>query len=84
MVRLAREANRCILDNGNEPTPPNMSEMDVAEAEGFLDEVLLCLPILGVNVFAKPEKAQRKQERFYLRGADAGSGLNNQQMGLEC
>ena len=24
--------------------------MDVAEAEGFLDEVLLCLPILGVSL----------------------------------
>ena len=74
LVKLATEVKRCILDNGNCPSPPNMSEMDVAEAEGFLDEILLCLPILGVNVFSKPEKAQRQNgqdDLLHMKGAEA-------------
>ena len=73
LVRLATELKRCILDNGNAPSLPSLSEMDVAEAEGFLDEVLLCLPILGINAFTKPETVEQSSERqlLHLKGAEA-------------
>lgn len=73
LVRLATELKRCILDNGNAPSLPSMSEMDAAEAEGFLDEVLLCLPILGINAFTKPETVEQSSERqlLHLKGAEA-------------
>ena len=71
LIQLANELKRCILDNGNSPSRPNLSEMDVAEAEGFLDELLLCLPILGVSAFSKPEQIDRKDQLLYLKGADA-------------
>lgn len=51
LVELASRAKRCVLDNGNSPAPPSLSEVDEAMAEGFLDDVLLCLPILGYSVF---------------------------------
>lgn len=51
LVELATRAKRCLLDNGNAPAPPSLSEADEAMAEGFLDDVLLCLPILGYSVF---------------------------------
>lgn len=51
LVELATRAKRCVLDNGNVPSPPSLSEADEAMAEGFLDDVLLCLPILGYSVF---------------------------------
>lgn len=51
LVELASRAKRCVLDNGNAPAPPSLSEVDEAMAEGFLDDVLLCLPILGYSVF---------------------------------
>ncbi len=54
LVQLAREAKRCELENGNEPQRPSLSEADVAEVEGFLDEMLLCFPVLGVSIFEKP------------------------------
>lgn len=57
LVQLAHEAKRCTLDNGNYPTLPSLSEADTAEVEGFLDEILLCLPVLGVQVFEKPPVA---------------------------
>jgi hypothetical protein len=55
LIELATEAKRCKLDNGNTPTRPSMSEADAADADGFLSEMLLCFPVLGISAFAKPE-----------------------------
>ncbi len=71
LITLATEAKRCELDNGNCPVLPNMSEMDVADAEGFLDELLLCLPIMGVHVFSPPEERESDDLMLFLKGADA-------------
>ncbi|CAN5374778.1 GIY-YIG nuclease family protein [soil metagenome] len=53
LVELAHAAKRCVLDNGNVPQPPSLSEADTAEVEGFLDDVLLCLPTLGYFFFER-------------------------------
>jgi hypothetical protein len=69
LISLATETKRCVLDNQNSPTLPSMSEMDVADAEGFLEEILLCLPVLGINEFKKPAKtAIKKKDRLHLKG----------------
>lgn len=51
LVDLASRAKRCVLENGNMPAPPSLSEVEEAYAEGFLDDILLCLPILGYGLF---------------------------------
>jgi hypothetical protein len=51
LVELASAAKRCALENGNMPAPPSLSEAEEAFAEGFLDDILLCLPILGYGLF---------------------------------
>lgn len=51
LISLAAGAKRCILDNGNSPALPSLSEADVADVEGFLAEMLLCFPVLGLSVF---------------------------------
>ena len=77
LITLAKEAKRAAMDNVNAPVLPSMSEMDIADAEGFLDEVLLCLPILGVNVFMKPVTVSRRGQ-LRLKGKDAsGSGFES-------
>ncbi len=53
LVQLASEAKRAELDNGNLPQPPTLSEADAADAEAFLRDMLLCLPIMGVTFFEK-------------------------------
>jgi hypothetical protein len=68
LITLATEAKRCELDNGNQPALPSMSEADIAEAEGFLNEVLLCFPVLGFSVFEKPARAQSDRKILILRG----------------
>lgn len=75
LVELAKNAKRCILENGNLPAPPSLSEADEAMAEGFLDDVLLCLPILGCGMFeaASLAAARDNDEILYLsaRGIEA-------------
>lgn len=73
LVRLAYEAKRCELDNGNEPQMPSLSEADAMDAEGYLDDLLLCLPIIGVNFFEKPRPGAGGHHRLYLksRGVEA-------------
>jgi hypothetical protein len=51
LVELAHAAKRCDLENGNMPAPPSLSEAEEAFSEGFLDDTLLCLPILGYGLF---------------------------------
>jgi len=68
LVALAKETNRAELENGNVPQPPSLSEADRADAEGFLADILLCLPILGVNVFEKPKADDSSEsQKLFLR-----------------
>lgn len=68
LVELANNAKRCVLDNGNMPAPPSLSESDEAMAEGFLDDVLLCLPILGYSMFeaGAAAAARSNEETLHL------------------
>ena len=67
LVQLADQAKRCELDNGNVPSPPSLSEPDKADAELYLADILLCLPVLGVSFFEKPVEPRRKLEDLFLR-----------------
>jgi hypothetical protein len=72
LVALAKEAKRAILDNSNVPQLPVLSEADRADAEAFLADILLCLPVLGVNVFEKPKISASTEsegvQELFLRG----------------
>jgi hypothetical protein len=68
LLALAMDAKRCELDNGNQPALPSMSEADTAEAEGFLNEMLVCFPVLGLNVFEKPTAEQPGRRQLFLKG----------------
>lgn len=71
------------------PAPPSLSEAEEAFAEGFLDDVLLCLPILGYSLFETAETAASASApsdsggvTLYLRakgieatGADTAAGF---------
>lgn len=55
LVELATRAKRCVLDNGNVPQPPSLTEADTADVEGFLDDIRLCLPTLGYPFFEQAD-----------------------------
>lgn len=51
LLTLATQVGRVVLDNGTAPTVPPLSEADVAEADGFLAELLVVAPLAGVTAF---------------------------------
>jgi hypothetical protein len=67
LVAVAKEAKRCKLENGNVPGKPSLSEADEADIESFLDELLLCFPVLGVTIFEKPESKPRSRQGLWLK-----------------
>jgi hypothetical protein len=67
LTALARDAKRCVLDNGNVPQLPSLSEPDTAEMEGFLEEMLLIYPVLGLSVFERPQVRLAPERKLYLR-----------------
>jgi hypothetical protein len=47
--------------------PPSLSEADRAETEGFLADVLLCLPVLGYHFFEAPPSPEPTALEFVLQ-----------------
>jgi len=54
LLQRAQRAERCHLDNSNQPREPGLSESERADTMGFLREMLRILPLLGVRSFEKP------------------------------
>jgi|SRR5690606_21175543 len=82
LVELAAEAKRAELDNGNVPQRPTLSEADAADAEGFLRDLLLCLPVVGVSLFEKAKVTATHPRELFLsakgieaRGVDSSEGF---------
>jgi hypothetical protein len=67
LVALAQEAKRCKLENANVPGKPSLSEADEADVESFLDELLLCFPVLGVTIFERPEAKPSSRQLLWLK-----------------
>ena len=66
LVRLAVEAKRCEMDNANVPQLPSLSDADAADAELYLADMLLCLPIVGLNFFEKPGAQEKRRQDLFL------------------
>lgn len=59
LIALALAARQWSVDNATTPPPPPMSEADQADADWFLDEMLVIFPLLGVDAFeAASESSQ--------------------------
>ena len=55
LVKRAIEANRCTVENANEPQELGLSEAERADTEAFLREVLQILPLVGLRAFEMPK-----------------------------
>lgn len=73
LIRLAQDAKRCRLENAVQGHSITLAERERAGAEGFMEELLLCCPVLGLRVFeqasGKPPASTRLL--FQLKGPDA-------------
>jgi hypothetical protein len=82
LVRLAQEAKRVSLDNGNSPQKPSLSAADEAEASGFLGNMLGILPLIGIHAFEKAPQLEKHDQVLHLsmkeidgKGFETSSGF---------
>lgn len=61
LVEIAQKAGNVSLDNGNNPSVPNLSESHTVNMEEFLDKLLMVLSALHVEIFVD-NKRSTKQE----------------------
>lgn len=66
LLNLAFEAKRAEIENTNMPQKPSLSEADEADALAFLEDLLLCLPLVGLSVFEKPKVRHQASPELYL------------------
>lgn len=50
-ISLAKEANRCTLENGNESSMISLPEADLSDMEYFISQAQIVLPVLGLDAF---------------------------------
>lgn len=80
LVQLARSAKRSTIDNVQDPNEPSMSEADRAEAEGYLADLLLCMPILGYTFLVQPPVVTSGVLKYSLRSrGSVAQGFNSPQ-----
>lgn len=60
LLRLAKEAKQCKLDNGQGAVVPTLSEAELALADSFLQDILSIFPLLGLGVFEKTVTIAKK------------------------
>ncbi len=81
LIQRAKQIKRCHLDNGNEPQEPSLSEAEKADIQGFLNEMLQILPLVGLRVFEPvkaikvsvdvvPEKESKNKPPSWYKGED--------------
>lgn len=72
LLGLAQKAKRAELENNAFPAIPPLSEADCADAEWFLQEMLLIFPLLGVTAFEPAVGTKsRRAMRLFLKGREA-------------
>lgn len=64
LVRQAREAQRCKLDNGNMPQEPALADSEKAGTQTFFKEILKILPLAGLRAFEVPKAVATPQTKF--------------------
>ena len=65
LLELAKKYGRSKLQNSVKSNRPKLSEADRAEMEGYLDELLSLLPVLGVPFFERGETPSRDRKVVY-------------------
>lgn len=55
LITIAKEAKKAVVANKTEPSFDKLPESDISDMETFLEEIQLILPVIGVDVFRRPD-----------------------------
>jgi len=81
LVAISQTAKRCLLENKQTPQKASLTEWESADMEAFLEDILLILPLLGLDICTLPKRPRRKgQLILYLKskGIEA-TGFENKE-----
>ena len=70
MLEEANKVGHSIVDNGNAPTKPSLSEAAQANMESFLQNILMVMPAIGIDSFL--QKTRPKKESVIPASPDSG------------
>lgn len=68
IVKRAQEVNQSILENGNSPQEPTISESERADMHVFLNEIYQTLPLAGLRAFEMPKTVARPETKHASKG----------------
>jgi hypothetical protein len=51
LIERGHRAKRAKLENGNQPSQPQLSEAEMADADAFLNNMLTIYPLMGIDAF---------------------------------
>ena len=66
LLELAKSAKQCRLDNTGSSLPPTLSEVETADVESFLLDMLGIFPLVGLSVFEKAETSTIPEDNQQL------------------
>lgn len=70
LIKRVIETNRSIVENGNSPQEPTISEAEKAEMQVFLAEIYQTLPLVGLRAFEIPKAVSKPIEKTLKSGKD--------------
>ncbi len=73
LIQLASHSGQAVLDNSSLGSPVKLSEADTEDAETYLDELMVLLPVLGIGFFDPVEHAESESDDD--EGTEDGSEL---------
>lgn len=79
LAQRARNENRCDLENRLQPSKPSISESDEADTAQFLEDLLQCLPLVGLRAF----EAAIPRDDATLHGGSLTLYLNRTGIGVQ-
>lgn len=79
LIKLAEEAKRARLENGNASGIPNLSPGDRDKAENYLSDMLLCLPVIGADFFERTRSRSPDSKDLFIavKGATRATGYED-------
>ena len=63
LIQLAIDAKQAELENGTAPQTPALSEPERDDAEGFLENMLLIYPVLGLTAFEQSTSGEPDESK---------------------
>lgn len=74
LIQRAKLIAQSRLLNGNSPSEPPLSEFEKADTEGFLNEIIQILPLIGITAFDSPRVVEPRKIALVIDQPSSNGG----------